>query len=147
MTYGFQKRRLTSVMSLQTDRRPTLTAFFKYVVAGGLGFIIDYSVLTVCYLLFAWHYLISSALGFIAGLVFVYISSNKWVFNQRRLKENVVVEFLVFALIGLAGLALTVLSMWILVDLLNWYPLIAKLMTTALVLLWNFGARKIVLYS
>ena len=56
-------------------------------------------------------------------------------------------EFFVFALIGIIGLLLTVLFMWVFVDVSGIYPLVAKFMTTALVLVWNFGARKMILYS
>lgn len=134
-------------MSRRLDKYASLASFAKYLVAGGAGFIVDYSFLTLCYVLLGCHYLISAASGFIAGLVFVYISSNKWVFASRRLKDNVAMEFFVFALIGIIGLLLTVLFMWVFVDVSGIYPLVAKLMTTALVLVWNFGARKMILYS
>lgn len=134
-------------MSQQADKYAPFVSFTKYLVAGGAGFTVDYSVLTLCYVLFGCHYLISAALGFVAGLVFVYISSNKWVFTHRRLKDNVAMEFFVFALIGIIGLLLTVLFMWVFVDVAGIYPLVAKLITTALILMWNFGARKIILYS
>ncbi len=138
---------MNKVMSRRLDKCAAFSSFAKYMVAGGAGFIVDYSILTLCYVLLSYHYLISAALGFVAGLVFVYISSNKWVFAHRRLKDNVAMEFLVFALIGLIGLLLTVLFMWVFVDVIGVYPLVAKLITTALVLMWNFGARKMILYS
>ena len=117
------------------------------MVAGGVGFLMDYGVLSVCFECFGWHYLLSSALGFLAGVVFVYICSNKWVFSCRSMADNAVAEFMLFLLIGLIGLGLTLLFMWLFVDVAGIYPLIAKLGTTAIVLLWNFGARKIILYS
>lgn len=126
---------------------PLIAAFAKYLVAGGMGFIIDYTVLVICFNLLGWHYLLSSILGFIAGLIFVYITSNKWVFSRRKMADKAVVEFIIFAVIGIIGLGLTVLFMWFFVDICGIYPLISKLITTALVLLWNFGARKIILYS
>lgn len=134
-------------MSRRLDKYAVFASFAKYLVVGGAGFIVDYSILTLCYVLLGCHYLISAALGFVAGLVFVYISSNKWVFAHRRLKDNVTMEFLVFTIIGIIGLLLTVLFMWVFVDVTGIYPLVAKLITTALVLVWNFGARKLILYS
>lgn len=126
---------------------PLIAAFAKYLVAGGMGFMIDYTVLVVCFNLLSMHYLISSILGFVAGLIFVYITSNKWVFSRRKMADKAVAEFIIFAIIGIIGLGLTVLFMWFFVDICGIYPLISKLITTALVLLWNFGARKIILYS
>lgn len=122
-------------------------AFFKYMLAGGAGFLLDFSVLTLCYKWLGWHYLIAAALGFFAGLVFVYISSNRWVFDARKYQNHAFCEFLVFAIIGLIGLGLTVVLMWFFVECLSIYPLISKLVTTGLVLIWNFGARKVILYT
>ena len=121
-------------------------SFCKYLVAGGAGFVLDFGTLYLCFNILGVHYLISAILGFIVGLVFVYISSNKWVFGERQLGDRQVLEFTLFAMIGVVGLGLTVLFMWLFVDALGIYPLIAKLITTGLVLIWNFGARKYLLY-
>ena len=123
------------------------TSFIKYLVAGGMGFVIDYSALAICFELLEWHYLLSSAIGFIAGLVFVYISSNKWVFEHRRMGNKAVAEFIIFSVIGLIGLGGTVFFMWLFVDICGIYPLISKFATTAIVLMWNYGTRKMILYS
>lgn len=129
------------------DLQQLCVAFVRYLVAGGLGFVLDYATLALCYEILGLHYLLASALGFLMGLIFVYISSNKWVFTRRRMEARAWLEFLIFALIGIIGLGLTLLFMWIFVDVCRIYPLISKLITTALVLLWNFFARKIILYS
>lgn len=123
-----------------------ITSFLKYLVAGGFGFVLDYATLTLCYKVLGWHYLAAATCGFIVGLVFVYISSNKWVFDTRKMKNRRVQEFSIFAVIGIIGLGLTNLFMWMLVDGLGVYPLIAKLFTTGIVLMWNYGARKVILY-
>ena len=127
--------------------KQTCVSFMRYLVAGGLGFVIDYGVLALCYEVLELHYIWSAMAGFTLGLVFVYISSNRWVFAKRRLPDKVWLEFLIFAALGIAGLGLTVLFMWLFVDVCEIYPLIAKLFTTVLVLLWNFGSRKVILYT
>lgn len=122
-------------------------AFFRYLLAGGFGFVLDYAVLALCYEVFHIHYLLSSGAGFMVGLVFVYLVSNKWVFSTRRMKDKAWLEFVVFSVIGVIGLLLTILFMWFFVDVCKIYPLISKLVTTTLVLFWNFAGRKIILYS
>lgn len=123
-----------------------IAAFLKYLIAGGTGFVVDFCTLSFCYTILGWHYLLSASLGFSAGLVVVYLLSNKWVFAVRQMKERRALEFAIFLIIGLIGLLLTNLLMWILVDGCGIHALLAKLVTTAMVLLWNFGARKIILY-
>ena len=129
------------------DVKELVISFTRYMLAGGLGFVIDYAVLALLYEVLGLHYLVSSAAGFTAGLIFVYVSSNKWVFTCRRMGNKAWLEFIIFAIIGIIGLGLTLLFMWLFVDVCHIYPLISKLFTTALVLLWNFSARKIILYS
>jgi len=119
---------------------------YLFAAAGGAGFLIDYGLFALCSEVFEWHYLLSAALGFTAGLIFVYIVSNKWVFTNRKMQHHQVVEFTIFSIIGVVGLLLTMLFMWIFTDLCFIPALISKLLTTALVLIWNFGARKVLLY-
>lgn len=134
------------MISASSTVRALFISFCKYLIAGGAGFLLDFGTLYLCFNILGMHYLISAGLGFIVGLVFVYISSNKWVFGERQMGDRQVLEFSLFTIIGIVGLGLTVLFMWLFVDALGIYPLIAKLITTGLVLIWNFGARKYLLY-
>ncbi len=129
-----------------THARRLLSSFLKYLIAGGMGFLIDFGTLLFCYSVLEWHYLLAATLGFSAGLVFVYAASNKWVFDARQMKDRRLLEFSIFLIIGLIGLLLTNLFMWAFVEGIGLHALAAKLITTAVVLLWNFGARKIILY-
>lgn len=132
---------------VKADVNGLVATFARYLLVGGLGFVLDYAVLTVCYELLKIHYLIAAATGFIVGLIVVYITSNKWVFSCRRMENKKWLEFIIFTVIGVVGIGFTLLFMWFFVDVCHIHPLISKLFTTALVLLWNFSVRKIILYS
>lgn len=133
-------------MLVSLSIRKLFSTFCKYLVAGGMGFLLDFGTLYLLFNILGINYLLAAAIAFTVGLVFVYLSSNKWVFDERRMEGRQVLEFTLFAIIGLVGLGLTVLFMWLLVDFVGIYPLVAKLITTGLVLCWNFGARKYLLY-
>lgn len=120
--------------------------FCKYLIAGGLGFLLDFATLYLLFNILRVNYLLAAGIAFVVGLVFVYLSSNRWVFEKRQMEDRQVLEFTLFSIIGGVGLGLTVLFMWLLVDFCGIYPLVAKLITTGLVLCWNFGARKYFLY-
>jgi len=119
--------------------------FVKYFFVGGFAFIIDISILYLLTEFLYFHYLISAIFGFIAGLVVNYILSIKWVFDSRNI-ENQKIEFGIFTLIGIIGLALNELFLWLFTDLLYFHYLISKIMTVALIFLWNFGMRKYLLF-
>ena len=108
---------------LPSTARATLTSsetvvgqFMRYLVVGGIAFVVDFGVLLLLTELFDLHYLASAAAGFCCGLVTIYILSITWVFNIRSL-ESKRVEFVIFVIIGVAGLGWTVLLLYLFTDL------------------------------
>ncbi len=120
--------------------------FVRYAVVGFVAFVVDFAVLVACTEVLGWHYLWSASAGFAAGLWVNYALSVSWVFAERRVASRRI-EFLVFSLIGIGGLFLTAMLMWIGSDVIGIDYRICKVATVALVTLWNFGLRRIVLFG
>lgn len=124
----------------------TLLQLFRYTFVGGFAFLVDFATLFLlteyCYL----HYLISAGIAFIFGLIVNYLLSIKWVFNVSVMDSRLM-EFVVFTLIGIIGLGLNELFLWILTDILLIYYLISKIITAGIVYFWNFFARKVILFN
>jgi putative flippase GtrA len=93
-----------------------------------------------------FHYLLSAGIAFTLGLVTNYLISIRWVFATRNF-SNRKLEFIMFMVIGLVGLGLNELFIWIFTDLFAIYYLLSKILTTILVYLWNFFARKMILFN
>ena len=127
----------------KTDK--TSLQFFRYVIAGGTAWIADFSVLALLTELYRIHYLISAAVAFIIGLATNYTLSVKWVFSRRKFEDRRL-EFIVFASIGLVGLLLNELFIWFFTEHVHFHYLISKIVSTAFVFFWNFGARKTILF-
>ena len=119
---------------------------FRYCFVGGLAFPVDYGLLALLTEVFGLHYLVSATIAFIAGLVVNYFLSTSWVFRQSTL-DSKWAEFFVFSVIGVVGLGLNNLLLYLFTDLCDIHYLISKLLTAAIVMLWNFGARKIILFN
>jgi putative flippase GtrA len=66
---------------------------------------IDFGIYAGLIRLAAVHYLVAAPIGFALGLATIYLFSIRWVFSERRLADWRA-EFALFALIGLAGMAL-----------------------------------------
>jgi len=120
--------------------------FFRYGIVGGLAFLVDYGLLYLLSDKCGLHYLLSASIAFIAGLVVNYLLSIFWVFSESKYQDKRK-EFAIFAFIGVIGLGLTEGLMWLFTDLTGLHYLLSKLITAALVLLWNFFARKAVLFT
>ena len=119
---------------------------FRYVVAGGIAFCVDFCLLWLLHHHAQMPLLLSQAISFSAGVVVTYLFSIRWVFDYRSV-ANRTTEFLVFALINLIGLGLTTLLMWFLAEHIGIHYLLSKVITTIIVTLWNFFAKRKTLFS
>ncbi len=119
---------------------------FRYTFVGGLAFAVDFGALFLLTEHFKLHYLISAGISFILGLIVNYFLSVKWVFNSRTVKNHFL-EFVIFSLIGLIGLGLNEFFLWIFTEKFLMYYLVSKIVTAIIVYLWNFMARKVILFD
>ena len=117
--------------------------FFRYAVVGGIAFLADYGTL------FLFQELILTAAGFIVGLIVNYVLSLTFVFRR---KDNCgsgksVAAFLIFTVVGVIGLGLTELIMYLGTELLHISYLIVKIAAAAIVLVWNYVGRKVLIFD
>lgn len=136
--------KIRSIFKVKTNN--TLLQLFRYTFVGGFAFLVDFGTLFFLTEISHVHYLVSAGIAFIFGLTINYFLSVLWVFSSRTI-ESRLLEFFLFALIGLVGLGLTELLLWILTDILLIYYLFSKIITTIIVYFWNFFVRKIMLFN
>lgn len=142
----------------------TFIQFFRSVFVGAVASVADLGVLILFRELVKLSETWSTVFGFIAGLTVNYVISTFWVFSKAKVK-NRVFDFIAFGVIGIIGLGLTqliiapfamdgmfgqgflvsnaVFGSLIPVDK---YYIIGKLLSIVLVYIWNFCARKFILY-
>ncbi len=119
--------------------------FIQYVVVGGLAFLVDWFLLTRG---ISWGHLsypVATALGFCAGLITNYTLCILWVW--RGAHKQTARDFFLFTAIGLAGLGITELGMWIGVGLAGFGASPVKIVVAGVVLFWNFILRKFLVFS
>lgn len=122
-----------------------LVQFVRYFFVGGFAFVVDFGLLYILTEYAGLHYLLSATLSFIAGLLVNYIISCLWVFNGSKFK-NRLIEFLFFAAIGVVGLALNDALIWLFTDCIGTHYMFSKIVAAAMVYLWNFFARKYLVF-
>lgn len=116
----------------------------KFVVVGGLSFVLDFIIYFVLTNFLSVYYLIAGFFSFTLSLIFNYLMSMKFVFKSKDdLKKSH--EFAIFATLSVLGLGLNLLSLFILVDLFKMNDLIAKVFVAGIVMVFNFVTRKIFL--
>ena len=113
--------------------------FFRYLFVGGTAAVVDVGSLYFLTSRFGLYYLVSAAIAFLLGIVTNYVLSIVWVFRSSGKMKK---EILLFVLIGVSGLILNETIMYGLVSVLALFYLAAKLISTAVIMVWNFGLRK-----
>lgn len=135
-----------------------LVQFFRYTFVGGAAFLIDFTILFLLTTtsFFTHYYLLAATISFIAGLCLNYALSVRWVFNKRNI-QNQKLEFILFAVIGLIGLLLNAFFIWFFTEIafIRFIPVeskqlrivLSKILSTGFVYIWNFTARKFLLFK
>lgn len=119
--------------------------FLRYFSCSAAALTVDWGVYSaVLSMSLSWS--IAAPAGFCSGLFVAYWLSIRFVFAQRSLKDARI-EFLLFTLIGLGGLLLTQLILWMLIERFGRGPHESKLAAAGLVFLFNFAVRKLMLFQ
>ncbi len=114
--------------------------------SSGIAFLVDFLTLILLVEFFHMHYIAGGAAGFITGTTLLYFISISWIFSSRRI-NNRVLEYLFFLSIGLIGGMLNILLLWVFTDKFDIYYMISRIMAASMVFLFNFLARKLILFS
>lgn len=120
----------------------TKLQFFRYFFVGGFCSIINIGLLYGCTELLHLHYLISNSIGFIGGVFSNYLLSKIWIFHTKK-SINKIIEFIIYAMIGMVGLGIDTCFMWLFTSVCKTYYMFSKILSTAIVFIWNFTGRKI----
>ena len=118
----------------------------RYFAMSLLALALDLALLSACLRLFHLGLGVSASIGFTAGGVLAYVLSTRWVFRFRAYGQAPGLEFAAFVGIGLAGLAVTQLVLWLGVTWLELMPEAVKLAAAGATFLFNYGLRKSLLF-
>lgn len=119
---------------------------WKYFLVSAVSLGLDLAVYWTLVNIVRVHYLAANVVSVSAGLVINYVLSVTFVFTQRRLKSRRA-EFVGFLLIGVAGLLVNELFVALFVGGLGLGTLVGKIAAAGLSFVFNFGARKVLLFS
>ena len=123
----------------------TARQFVRYSLASGIAFLIDIGTLTFLIVELDVPVLLAAPPAFLLGLLTNYWISLRWVFHRRALQSRRN-EFVIFTLIGVVGMGINELGLWLAIDVFSVGWVAGKLAATAVSLVWNFSLRKGILF-
>lgn len=125
--------------------------FFRYCFVGGVAFVADYATFAaVCLLLGkgAAVTVFGTVAGFLCGLIVNFLMSKRFVFTENAQNVSPRGEFIWYAVIGAVGAGLNILLMLVATHwVLKMDRYVAKLLVALIVLVYNYIARKLILYT
>lgn len=120
-----------------------LAQIIKFGLVGFLCFFIDYGIMVFLTEVDGVHYLLSSGISFTVSVIVNYVLSLTYVFETEQ--KNRVKEFIIFVVLSVIGLGINQVLMWFCVDILGIFYMISKIGATAVVMVYNFITRKMIL--
>lgn len=124
----------------------TLIHFLRSIASGSISSILDLFTLIILVEIFNFNYLAGGVIGLIFGTTLNYFISVKWIFNSRNV-ENKQLEYIIFIFLGLIGGILNIAFLWFLTDKVGIYYIISRIAAASIVFIFNFLARKIILFK
>ncbi|MDN3495386.1 GtrA family protein [Planococcus sp. APC 4015] len=124
--------------------RRLMWQFARFLVVGVFSFAFDYGLFFILFQFFGVQYIVASTISFSLSLVLNYFLTLKFVFVAQP-GRNVAKEFAIYIGLNIGALGLNQLILFLSVDLLGTSPLVGKLIATAVVLVYNFISRKLLI--
>lgn len=113
----------------------------RYAIVGGTSFVIDFGLLFILTEFASFHYLLSATISFIIGLVTNFLLGTAWIFKNSKIKSHSI-EFIAYSIVGIVGLGLNNLLLYLLTSIIGLYYMLSKIITAAIVMFWNFFGRR-----
>ena len=104
---------------------------------------IDYGLLILLIEVFHVHYLVASIISLLCAMIVQYILNVRFVFDTQ--KENKFKKFIGYAILGVIGIGLNSLVIFLAVSKIHIHYLPAKICASVIVGLYNFTSRKLYL--
>jgi putative flippase GtrA len=135
----------------EVARRET-RRFFKFLVVGGLGFLVDTGSLSILVLVFSMDRVLAKGIAFSLAVVNNFILNRLWTYPEARSK-SLLAQIIQFGGVSLVGLGINLLVFgWVDKFASHWLGSILTLYTAqcaavGVALFWNYAANRFVTYS
>lgn len=119
---------------------PILYQFINFAGVGAIGTTVHYTALFLLISEFSVDPIAASTVGFALGAITNYFLNYRYIFRSTKQHNTTLPRFMAVACVGLA---LNSGFMALFIEILALHYLLAQVLSTGLVLIWNFSINKI----
>ncbi len=131
ITGYFDKHKVTSSINKQV---------FLFLISGGICFIVDMTILVFLVEIIKMNVIIANCISVIFAIIVAYMLNVKFIFQNG--KFGATKEFSLFFVFSGFSFLLDVLFLFVLVEYVMMWYVLAKIIVTLFVALFNFSTRK-----
>lgn len=113
--------------------------FFKFGLVGFTGLVIDFGITWICKEKLGHNKYLANGLGFLFGVTNNYFLNKYFTFDNHN--PEIGLQFLSFLIIAIIGFSLNTGFLYSLQKKTNINFYVCKIIVTAIVFVWNFGAN------
>lgn len=125
--------------SADKARCPVLGQFLCFSGIGVIGTLAHYTTLITLVQMAGVTPVLASAGGFVLGALVNYVLNYRYTFRSNSRHHEAIIKFFTIALVGLV---LNTLIISLAIDILSLHYLLAQVIATGLVLIWNFTGNR-----
>ena len=119
---------------------------FLYLIVGGLATVVEWGGFWIFFDILGIQYLLATALAFVFSTFANWAFGRLLVFKGKQ-NQSLMKELASIYLTSLGGLVLNLIIMYVMVDFIGIWEMLAKITATVLVFSYNYLIRKKVIYK
>lgn len=125
--------------------------FISYFGVGGVSALVEWLVFSILEYLLDLPYLVATVIAFLVSTTTNWFLGRKFTFKNSSFENKRAKELLLIFFVSGIGLAMNMLLMLLFVEVIgmktNLLKIVAKIMSTGIVFMWNFLSRKYIIYK
>lgn len=115
-----------------------------YGIIGCCSSTLDFILYTLFVSVFGWHYILSNCISVLAGITTSFTLNRNYNF---KVKDKTRQRFAVFLSIGLCGMMVSNMLLYVCIDIFHWNKIVSKLLSIFFVVIFQFILNKYITFK
>ena len=115
-----------------------------YGIIGCCSSTLDFLLYSLFVSVFGWHYILSNCISVLAGITTSFTLNRNYNF---KVKDKTRQRFAVFLSIGLCGMMVSNMLLYLCIDILHWNKIVSKLLSIIFVVIFQFILNKYITFK